>query len=193
MIDWASIRAALAEAVVATVANDVPGIDVHWELEDEGAAWHPFPFVAMRLAPMQSVGVDLVAPRPDNEIPDPIAHDKARALVGQRQVTWQIKVETDEQQDGAGSARERVETIRTRLRRPDVLAGLRAAGIAISTVGPTVDGSYQTKKEARMASFATCNVVLNVAMNDAPFGVAIIKTVEITNQNTGNTFEVQRP
>lgn len=87
----------------------------------------------------------------------PNQNELESTIVGQRQFTWSVQVETQNQPEG--TARVLIDRIRIRLRRPSIGAMLGRASVAVAYALATTENDYLAS--GREISVATMDLLMN--------------------------------
>lgn len=157
-MNWTAQQAAIKAAVVAALG--VSASQVRWQHEADAATWAPFPSVLLSLRNPRGLGIDQV--RYDYDA-------QAEALIptyeGPREVTVEIKIESDSQVPGADAVGQLSSQLRTRLRWHRIRAELDTAELGLSTIGQTVQADYRS--DGRMVSAAVTEVLLLAAETES--------------------------
>jgi hypothetical protein len=172
-MDLASIQAALT-TIIGTASG---GLKVSWE--EEPRSMVTAPRVLLNLISTGAIGVDEQRP----EFDDPFfPGDLTARVVGLRPFTLSIQVENSQTQKPTGKAQLFLERIRTRLRFPSAHEALKAAGIALVSLGPTVllDHDYDDHRVSRASMDAFMTTSVDEKDDSAALG--FIETIEVTSE-----------
>lgn len=155
----AATRNAIKAAV--TAAAGLEAHQVRWAGSNEVNAWAAFPTVDLDVVASVGIGVDET--RVDTSPVDSIDLRQA----GNREITIQIKVETDRQiVPPALTAAEVADRIRTRLRRESTREILRPAGVAL--VRFEGEASADFVQDDREFSASIISVTFGIGLLDDP-------------------------
>ena len=156
-MNWAAIQAAIKVAVVSAL-----GVEerlVQWTNTAGAAQWRQPVRVDLTLRAPRAIGVD-EARREYDAGSDSLQWEQT----GPRVFTVQVKLEAETQSPGSETVGAMASTFRTRLQRKSILAALRTAGVALSSIGVTTDADY--KADGRMVSASITDVVWLAAESD---------------------------
>lgn len=157
-----AIRVAVRDALGFSDMNDSgrPSHAVVWERSKEAGTYRPALRADLLLRAPVGVGTDETRFEYDGG-----SDQNVPSQTGIRMLPVQIKIESDTQAPGAeesvGGLGGR---LRTRLYRSGVLAALRAAGVALNSIGPTIEREY--KRDSRLISVSITEVLFSAAEND---------------------------
>lgn len=152
-MDWG----ALQDACVAAVQGATGLTSVRFG--GESSAWRNDVYVDLSLRSPVALGIDEY--RTDYAATDP---DDVAAVCGIRTFVLSVRIEAVDHIDGADSPGHYAGLLRTRLRRPTILAALAAAGIALARIEKTVEQSFVA--EDRAYSLSVTDVLVSVAETD---------------------------
>jgi hypothetical protein len=104
---------------------------------------------------------------------------------GNRVFTVEVRLESENQVNETETVGQLAGNLRTRLYRRGILAALRTAGVAVSSIGPTQD--FDFVEDDRDVSVSVTEVVFSAAENDTDTtiedGAEWIETVTITSKD----------
>jgi len=158
-MNWPVMRPALAAAVRA--ATGLPANNVVWKGTKEEAGWSPGGIVAkLSVSNIRSVGND-----EERRVKyDAQTNTRTLTLSGARQFSFTVRIELQDESDTA--LRDvYADRMRVRVWRESVAKPLRAAGISVADIRPTVsvDG---IRAQNRVLSVAVIEFLMNAAEND---------------------------
>jgi hypothetical protein len=159
-MDWTPIYAALAQA--ATLSG-IPASAIAWSDQPAAATWASGPTMAMRISPERSYGWD-EEERTDPPAPNPGNLPQTVNVAGQREFTWQIRVQV-QNSDPATIAVRFLDRLRVRLQRTTTETQiLLPAGLAVIQIMPTVP--IVNVKDNRTISTHVMEVLMGAVEND---------------------------
>ena len=192
---FAAIREALRLAVVS--ALDVPDTDVYWKGTNAANSWHswdpaagrPPVRVELRLQLVQASGIDEVRQHYDSG-----SGMRTEELCGNRELTVSVRIESESQADGEDAVGQLASYLRTRLRRPTILAALQAAGLGLADILPTVTADYVDQDRDLSVSVTDLLVLAAESDKAAPTGTGWIEKVAVefdgSEPDQNRAFEV---
>jgi hypothetical protein len=156
-MNWATIKEAIRQAVVS--ATGIPEQRVQWMNNPAAGVWRDSPLVDLVLRSPRALGVDETRRVYNSE------DDKQDVtLEGPRQFTVSVRIEAESQLDAEESVGQLASDFRTRLRRPAILAALRAVEVALVEIAATVDADFEA--DGRAVSLSVTDVVFSSAEMD---------------------------
>jgi hypothetical protein len=156
-MNWDAIRNALKLAVQQQSGLTAPGA-VEWKDQSSSAGWRGPAVANMSHTGERTIGCDEV-----RGTFNPGTQQKDILRCGNRQFDFTVRFEIEDASNTAIAAGY-ASKLRTRLFRPYVGEQLRAAGISIVDVKPTV--AFDFKQQDRMLSVAVVEITFNAAEND---------------------------
>lgn len=174
-MDWSAIKGAIVQAV-----KDATGLtDVIWQ--GEPAGWRAATHIDLVLRSPVAIGIDEYVHEFDG-----VGLEFTAA--GQRRFTVSVRIESDSQTPGEESPGHYSSRLRTRLRRPAILADLREEDVALSRIESTQEVEY-TSPDDRQVSLAQTDLILLAAENDIDSSASTdewIETVELSSDTIEN-------
>lgn len=157
-----AIRVAVRDALgfSDTNASARPSHAVVWERSKEAGTYRPALRADLLLRAPMGLGTDETRFEFDAG-----SDENVPSQVGIRMLPVQVKIESDTQTPGAEeSVGGLAGRMRTRLYRSGVLAALKLAGVALNSIGPTVEREY--KRDGRLIAVSITEVLFSAAEND---------------------------
>lgn len=158
-MNWQTVQDAIAAAVAATTGANA--LDVFWRGSDRATGLKDYPQIELVASSLVHAGVDEIR-KSYSATPTP---GRVVNHVGNRRLTVSIRIYND---DGAvgRNALALADQLRTRLRRPSVLAALRTADVSLARILGTVDGLEVDDGDGRLVSLSITDVLFLVAERD---------------------------
>lgn len=156
-MDWGLIRNAVRIAI--TAALDLPTSAVQWAGTAESGYFRASPQVDLRLRFPTAIGTDYTTFEYDH-----ITGKTYTVTNGQRRFTVSVSIESESQSENFEAVGHFAARFRSRLRRPEILAILQAAGVALITIESTQD--TDTTVNSRQMSVSLTDVVFAAAEYD---------------------------
>lgn len=175
-MDWGAIRPVLKSAVASCLGYTSPAdmARVEWKGKKQAAYGRGLGVrVDMSIGAVRGVGND-------EQLLEYSGTEDANivTLSGIRQITWTLRVESDDQDDGT-IAQVYADRIRIRLGRESIAATLRAVGVAVADVLLTQPMSYRFQD--REHSVVVMDVQLNGVENDRDDSIGAGDWIETIN------------
>jgi len=158
-VNWETVQDAIAAAVVATTGANA--LDVFWRGSDRAAGLKGYPQIELVPSGLAHAGVDEIR-KVYSATPSPT---RAVEYVGNRRLTVSIRIYHEDGAVGT-NALALADRLRTRLRRPSVLADLRAADVSLARILASVDGLEVDDGDGRLVSLSITDVLFLVAERD---------------------------
>lgn len=156
-MNWATIQEAIRTAVVSSVG--IPDQRVQWMDTASAGQWRDSPLVDLVLKSPVAVGVD-ESRRKYNAGTDKLEWTQD----GPRKFTVSVRIEAESQKTGEETVGTEAGNLRTRLGRPATRAAMRAGGVVLERMEPTVDADFS--RDNRMVSLSITDVVFWAAESD---------------------------
>lgn len=147
-----AIQDAVRAAIVS--ASGLADVRVRWENTNAAGLYGAFPSIDLSLSGPNKIGWDVTTTDPETV---------ARTISGPREITVSVSIETDDQTPGYTST-QYASNVVTRLQRKSILAALRAAEVALATIGKVIKADYAS--DDRMVSRCMFDVAFNIVEND---------------------------
>lgn len=143
----------------------------------------PVPFITIRLGDLLSLGATDEIKR-TTDLTKPAGEEITQTVVGRREMSASIQCFGD----GDESSMSIMSRVQTSLGLTSVSDALNAAGVSVFDIGTirNITAINETAFEPRHLLEVRCYVSEEVSES-----VGYIKTVQVTNLNTGNTFDVE--
>src|SRR5688500_4378618 len=129
-MNWPTLQAAIKAAIVSALG--VTDSQVRWRDEASAATWGAFPSIRLALQDPRAIGIDQVSYAYDAD-----ADEYQPTHEGNREITIEVRIESDSQAPGADAVGYLASRMRTRIRWQSIQTALSEAGLAVSLCGPT--------------------------------------------------------
>lgn len=177
-MNWGTIKEAIRQAVIS--ATELEDGRVQWVNNPSAGTWRNSPLVDLVLGVPQAVGVDEIRSVYDEE-----ADKLVRTVEGPRQFMVSVRIEAESQLDTEESVGQLASDLRTRMRRPSLLAALRLAGVSLARMEPTIGQDFLA--DDRMVSLSITDMLFLSAETDTDTTDPgdYIQTAEVSSESLG--------